>query len=278
MRKKSGHMKVDDVISAVEGGWEFTDEVADHFDSHVRKSIPLYEEIQDMTVNLSEWFIHNGSTVYDIGASTGETIHRLQRKHASKENVIFTGIDNSEKMVKHARKKVSARNVRFLCQDVLQTEFEEADLIISLFTLQFLGIAERTKVLHRLFQSLRSGGALILGEKVLAEEGRFDEIWVELYWDFKRSQGLTDDQILHKARSIRGVLRPITLTEHIKLLRETGFNNIDVFLKWCNFAGIVAMKTSAQSVQSTGFEAIANVRGVSKPESISASGDQHTDD
>jgi len=256
MNRKDVNKKVDDVISAVEGGWEFTAEVAEHFDSHVRKSIPLYEEIQDMTVNLSEWFIHNGSTVYDIGASTGETINLLRKKHASKQNVNFIGIDNSEKMVRQAYKKVSADNVRFLCRDMVNAKFDNADLIISLFTLQFLGITERKKVLRRLFRSLRDGGALIMGEKVLAEEGRFDEMWVELYWDFKRAQGLSDDQILHKARSIRGVLRPITLTEHIKMLRATGFNSIDVFLKWCNFAGLIAIKTSARSVQVTGFETI----------------------
>ena len=278
MSEKDDYRKVDEKISAVEGGWEFTSEVAEHFDTHVRKSIPLYDEVQQMTADMSEWFIHNGSTVYDIGSSTGETIFHLQKKHASKENVRFIGIDNSEMMVKQAWKKVSANNVQFLYQDVVQTEFEEADLFISLFTLQFLSMPERMQVLQRMYRCLRSGGALIMAEKVLAEEGRFNEIWVELYWDFKKGQGLTDDQILQKARGIRGVLRPITLTEHIRMLKMIGFNSIDVFFKWYNFAGILAIKTTIGSFQPTGCETNASVGDGNAPESDSSFRDKHADE
>lgn len=236
--------QVDHMITAIEGGWEFNSEVAEHFDTHVRKSIPLYEEFQDMTVNISEWFIHDGSTVYDIGCSTGETIFRLHKKHVSKKGLRFIGIDNSMAMIKQARKKARAKNVSFIHKDIVQTKLEQADLIISLFTIQFLGMEERIQVLKEVYSSLHVGGAFVLAEKVLAEEGRFNDLWIELYWDFKRRQGLTDEEILQKARSIRGVLRPLTPTENMHLLRTAGFECIDVFLKWYNFMGILAIKTN----------------------------------
>ena len=274
MSEKADYKKVDDAISAVEGGWEFTLEVAEQFDTHVRKSIPLYDEIQRMTVDMSEWFIHNGSTVYDIGSSTGETVLHLQEKHASKENVRFIGIESSETMIKKARNKVSANNVQFLHQDVVQTEFKEADLVISLFTLQFLGMPERTQVMRRVYQCLRSGGAVIMAEKILAEEGQFDEMWVELYWDFKKRQGLSDDQILQKARSIRGVLRPVTLTDNVNLLRMIGFTSTDVFFKWYNFAGILAIKTAVSRVQFTEYVANTHVGNGGTPEVYPNFGDK----
>ena len=241
---------IDDMISMVEGGWEFTSEVAEHFDSHVRKSIPLYEELQHMTADISDWFIHNDSTVYDLGSATGETIHQLQKRHALKKNARFIGIDNSKAMVKHAQDKVSAKNVKFLCQDLVHTRFLPADLVISLYTLQFLDFPNRIKILQSVYQCLRPGGALIIAEKVLPDDGRFNEMWLELYWDFKKRKGLTDDQILHKSRSIRGILRPLTLAENIDLLKKTGFNSIDIFLKWYNFAGILAIKTTASPNES----------------------------
>ena len=113
-----------------------------------------------------------------------------------------------------------------------------------------------------------------MAEKVLAEEGRFDDLWVELYWDFKKRQGLTDDQILQKARSIRGVLRPLTLTENMKLLRMVGFNSTDVFFKWYNFAGVLAIKTMMHPVWLSGWEANANVGDGSAPESNVTFGDK----
>ena len=249
MTEKANPRKVDHTISAVEGGWAFTSDVAKVFDTHVRKSIPLYEEFQRMTADMSEWFIQNGSIVYDLGASTGETLFQLQKRHKAKENVRFIGIDNSETMVSQAREKAIADNVQFLHQDVLNMKLGEADLVTSLFTMQFLGLPERTQLLGNVYQCLRNGGALIMAEKILAEEAQFDEMWVELYWDFKKRQGLTDGQILQKARSIRGILRPLTLAENIRLLRVVGFSSIDIFLKWYNFCGFLAVKNTVHPVQ-----------------------------
>lgn len=245
MLGRSNYKKVDDTISAVEGGWEFNEEVAESFDTHVRKSIPLYDELQDMTVDLSEWFINSGSTVYDIGSSTGETISRLLKKHIYKKNVKYIGIDASETMIKLANIKVAAGNVKFMHQDVLQTKFEAADFIASLFTLQFLGMREKLKVLQSIYDGLNNGGALVIAEKIIAEESRYNDLWIELYWDFKRKQGLTDDQVLQKARSLRGVLRPLTISEHTSLLHMSGFGSVDIFFKWYNFAGLIAIKTTA---------------------------------
>lgn len=244
MNEEVNYGNVDNTISAIEGEWKFTGEVAEHFDTHVRKSIPLYEEIQRMVVDMSGWFIRDGSTIYDIGSSTGETIFHLHKKHLTKHNVRYTGIDSSEGMIKKAQEKITAKNVYFLHQDVAKTIFKEADLIISLFTMHFLSEDKRMRVLQKAYQCLRQGGALIIVEKVLAEEGRFNDLWTELYWDFKKRQGLTDDQILQKARSLRGVLIPLTLTENLKQLKMIGFKSIDVFFKWYNFAGILAIKTT----------------------------------
>jgi tRNA (cmo5U34)-methyltransferase len=254
MSQEANRKQVDDTISMVEGSWEFNGEVAEHFDSHARKSIPLYEEFQDMTTAMSEWFIHNGSRVYDLGSSTGVTIFNLNKKHATKKNVRFIGIDNSDAMIKEARKNNVAKNIKFSCQELANTSFLKADLVISLFTLQFINLPERIKVMDAVYRCLNAGGALIMAEKVLAEEGRFDQLWMDLYWDFKKKQGLTDDQILHKARSIRGVLKPLTLFENIKLLRIIGFDSIDVFLKWYNFAGICAIKTASSPFPSAEYK------------------------
>jgi len=242
MAEEVNYGNVDDTISAIEGGWKFTDNVAENFDAHVRKSIPLYEEVQRMVVDMSEWFVRDGSTIYDIGSSTGETILHLHNKHIAKQNVRYIGIDNSKGMVKQAQEKITAKNVKFLHRDVLKIIFDEADLVISLFTMHFLSAAERLQILQKAYQCLRDGGALIMAEKVLAEEGRINDLWTELYWDFKKRQGLQDDQILQKARSLRGILRPFTITENLKQLRMIGFKSIDIFFKWYNFAGILAIK------------------------------------
>ena len=51
--KKSG-----DNISAANAAWSFsTEQVVSSFDSHVKKSVPLYEEGQNLLVRMSDFFV-----------------------------------------------------------------------------------------------------------------------------------------------------------------------------------------------------------------------------
>ena len=55
------------------GKWKFDKEVVLEFDNHVRQSVPMYDEIQNMIAELSVWFLQNDTSYYDIGSSTGHT-------------------------------------------------------------------------------------------------------------------------------------------------------------------------------------------------------------
>jgi tRNA (cmo5U34)-methyltransferase len=58
----------------------FDGEVAAVFDDMLSRSIPFYDEIQRMAVELSCRVLRGGSgAVYDIGCSTGNTLMRLTR-------------------------------------------------------------------------------------------------------------------------------------------------------------------------------------------------------
>ena len=63
----------------------------------------------------------------------------------------------------------------------------------------------------------------------------------DLYYDFKRNN-LDDNDILDKNQSLRGIMKPLTLSENIENLRNVGFEKIDVFMKYNNFVGIMAIK------------------------------------
>lgn len=70
----------------------------------------------------------------------------------------------------------------------------------------------------------------------------FEDIWNDLYWDFKQENGLNEQQVIKKSQSLRGVLIPLSLTENLKLLSDAGFQYADTFIKWHNFAGVIAVK------------------------------------
>lgn len=234
---------VDETISAIPGTWRFDAEVWKSFESHVRKSVPFYDEMQRMVGELSEFFVRDDSTVYDLGSSTGTTLNNLAALHEAKENVRFVGVDLSESMVDGARAATERSNVSFLHKDVLDVEFSPpANLVLSVLTLQFLTLADRRRLLQRIHDGLVEGGGLIVIEKAHGDHAVFQSMWTELHWDFKRRQGLSPEQILEKANSIRGVLNPLSPAEHVKLFKQTGFDQVEIFFKWYNWAGYLAQK------------------------------------
>jgi len=240
--------KVDDLITAVPGEWKFDRQVSDSFDDHVRKSVPMYDEIQSMIVEMSEWFIRDGSRVYDIGSSTGETISLLSEKHKSKAGLKYIGLETSASMIEAAQKKCDSGNIQFVQQDVIeQHTFAGADMVVSLYTLQFVPVKDRLTVLKRIFRDLSENGCFIWVEKVRAEHSFLEDMWLSLHWDFKKRSGLTDNMILEKEKSLRGVLVPLTLEQNRDLLRRAGFRHMEVFCKWFNFAGVIAMKSESAS-------------------------------
>jgi tRNA (cmo5U34)-methyltransferase len=240
---KRKNRPVDDAISAVPGEWRFDKDVSLAFDSHVRKSVPFYDEIQRMVIELSEYFVRDETVVYDLGSSTGTTLDLLSRAHTGKQDAQFFGFDLSKFMIKEARKKVNRSNVRFYQKNILDVEFSPpANFVTSLFTMQFLTLAERRRLLANTFEGLIEGGGLLIVEKVSSEYSVFEDMWTELYWDFKRRQGFTPEQIVEKANSIRGVMKPLTTEENIDLLWQSGYSRVDICFKWYNWAAILAIK------------------------------------
>ena len=64
----------------------------------------------------------------------------------------------------------------------------------------------------------------------------YDKIFLKV---FKRR---TDKEIIDKNVSLRGIMKPMTVEENLTFLKDVGFTKIDLFFKYNNFVGIVAIK------------------------------------
>ena len=231
------------IISEV-GNFRFLKDVAENFDPHVRKSVPFYEEIQRMVTEMSDWFIHDNSRVYDLGISTGETFSNLCDKHQSNKRPQFIGIDNSEDMLTVARTNLrNYDNVTLYKHDLNNSiEIKDASFVTMLYTFQFVRPEIRQRLINDIYQGMIDNGALIIVEKILGNNPKFNEIWIELYNDMKLRHKLSLENIKAKADSLRGILTSYSQEKIINILHRSGFQDIDIFFKWYNFLGIIAVK------------------------------------
>ena len=82
----------------------------------------------------------------------------------------------------------------------------------------------------------------ILVEKVLGEDSLFNRLFIKYYYDLKRRNGYSDLEIAQKREALENVLVPYKLLENREMLIRAGFRYCDVFFKWYNFTGLIAVK------------------------------------
>lgn len=231
--------------STAPGKFEFNEPVARVFDDMLERSVPFYKECQQMVVELALHFAQKDSAVYDLGCSTGTLLRQLVRAIPQKQKIRIVGLDNSAAMLKKARGKLKGHLKRCeLVEANLEDDFEltDASVVIMNYTLQFLSPRRRASMLKKIYTGLRPGGGLILIEKVRGESDNLNDLFVEQYYAYKQSQGYSKLEIAKKREALDKVLIPLKPGKNRNLLMGTGFRQIDIFFKWFNFAGFLAVK------------------------------------
>jgi tRNA (cmo5U34)-methyltransferase len=225
--------------------FRFDATVAAVFDDMVARSVPSYMEIQRMLVELGAHFATAGSNIYDLGCSTGTTLALLHR--ALPVDAQLLGIDASAEMLAQCRDKLEAMGlgdaVHLRREDLDRgVTIENASVVMLVLTLMFVRPLNRDKLVSAIYAGLNENGCLLLVEKVLGDGSLFNRLFIERYYAFKRRMGYSELEISQKREALENVLIPYRLHENRELLLQAGFREVEVFFKWYNFAGFVAVK------------------------------------
>lgn len=233
---------VGDKILAENANWSFGGGISKSFDEHVSKSVPLYDIGHDVVVKLADYFLYDGTVAYELGCSTGQLSKKLAERNQNKR-VRIVGIDCEPEMIEVARDKcIGQTGLTFVCGDLLDFDFEQADLIIAYYTIQFVRPRYRQELFDRIYASLNWGGAFIMFEKVRAPDARFQDIMSTLYTDYKLDRGYTETEVVQKTRSLKGVLEPFSTQGNLDLMRRAGFVDVMTVMKYLCFEGFLAIK------------------------------------
>ena len=225
--------------------FKFNEAVATVFDDMVSRSVPSYAEIQRMLVELGAYFVTEGSNVYDLGCSTGTTLALLQQ--CLPVPAKLHGIDSSDEMLQQCRSKLEslgmAGTIDLRCEDLdAGVSIDNASVVMLVLTLMFVRPLNRERLVTEIYRGLNHNGCLLLVEKVLGDGSLFNRLFIERYYAFKRRMGYSELEISQKREALENVLIPYRLQENRDLLLKTGFREVEVFFKWYNFAGFVAVK------------------------------------
>lgn len=229
-------------IDAENARWSFGGEVPGRFEAHIEASVPGYREGHDLVAAISDFFVRDGSLVYDLGCSTGAAA-RAVAQAAGDKRVRVIGVEREPAMVEAARAACAGHpGMEIVEGDVAELELEPCDLVVAYYTLQFVRPAVRQRVFDRVFEALEWGGAFVAFEKVRAPDARFQDLVSSLYVDHKLAAGFDEREIVGKARSLKGVLEPFSTRGNLELFARAGF--VDVMSVWKRlcFEGFLAIK------------------------------------
>ena len=240
-------MKRDQLFAAQDRAiaeFDFGSATAEVFDDMLLRSIPLYTELQRMLGEMAATLAQPGSQLYDLGCSTGTTLATLDSSVA--EGVTLVGVDASPAMLAQAAERlaISKRQGRIRLQQADLNDgvvIENASLVLLNLTLQFIRPLRREPLLQQIRAGLRDNGALILVEKVLGNDSLYNRLFTGFYYDMKRRNGYSALEIANKREALENVLVPYRVDENIELLRRNGFTHVEIFFKWYNFAGLLAI-------------------------------------
>ena len=210
------------------------------YDENIVSTLPYYREYHNQIIDLVKAIGTKDINWLDTGCGTGTLASRVLD---SRDDVKFTLCDPSEQMLEIAQNKLCGSDIRVFNIALQMMTFDsEFDVVTAVQSHHYLKPDERKTAVENCFRALKDNGVFITFENIRMTTEDSDKIALKR-WENFLSDHLKDPDIVKMYIDRRGVeVFPITIEEHIKLLREAGFKSVDVL--WTSYlqAGFWAIK------------------------------------
>jgi trans-aconitate methyltransferase len=185
--------------------WIFDESVATRFQHEAESHIPSYNIVINKSVDFAKKTLQPNDLIIDVGSALGFTINKF--KAAGFKNVI--GVDNSTAMI-----------AKSLYSDTIvhssTLPANKYKLVLINWTLHF--ILDKQEYLQSVYNSL-DNGYLILTDKMKQS----DKV-KEMYYDFKRNNGVADEYIYQKEDSLKTIMHCKSVEWYTSQLTNIGFD------------------------------------------------------
>lgn len=187
----------------------FDFEKVEDFDYHINVSIPNYRGLNEIFTALATQYTHPNGRIIDIGCSTGRFLNGLEKVNAE-----YIGCDMVDIVSHDGFEFIKADAV-----DYLKT-VEYSDVIVSMFSLQFMGRHKRKECYREIKRLIDDGSVLLIAEKVFMPS-KVDAVLKKEHIQKKREH-FSDSEILDKERDLLSSMHCVTDKELHKELTALG--------------------------------------------------------
>ena len=79
-------------------------------------------------------------------------------------------------------------------------------------------------------------------EKIIIGDKDLDNLFIEMYHKFKESNGYSELEISQKRLALENILMPETISTHKSRHISAGFQSVEVWFQYLNFASMISLK------------------------------------
>lgn len=211
------------------------------YDSRINAVLPYYTEYNKQILDLADVFGIKYSRWLDTGCGTGNLARQATEKF---ENVKFTLCDPSAEMLEAAKSKLADyNNMEFRNISSQELDYNnEFDIVTAVQAHHYLSGDERKKAVGKCYDALKEGGVFVTFENIAMSTENSEKLAIARWKNYMLTHGRSEEQTENHMKRRGTELFPITIDEHIKLLRELGFKSVDLI--WSSYlqAGFFAIK------------------------------------
>lgn len=219
---------------------------ASEYDKNIRETIPFYELFHSETIDLVKLLKPKAKVWLDTGCGTG---YLVERAFLHFPYTFFLLADPSKNMLIEAKKRlqqIPPNRIKFIdsapSEDLSDKLNLQPEVISAIMCHHYLTLEQRRNATQTCFKLLAPGGIYITFENVRPCSENGIELCLERWKQFQISQGRSVKIVEEHRKRFNKKYFPITISEHLSLLKECGFGVVDLLWYSQMQAGFYAIK------------------------------------
>jgi len=217
-----------------------TSQAAALYDATVQKTIPRYATFHEETLELIRVTNPNPNNWLDAGCGTGTLIARAG---AVFDGVRFVASDPSEAMLEIAREKLAGLDVEYVQAGSEKLSLNRRfDVVTAIMAHHYLRNDLRIMATEKCFAALNPGGIYVTFETIRPFSESGISVGLQRWRLHQLTSGKTAEEVEKHITRYGVDLLPISIEDHLALLRRTGFSTVEILWASGLQAGFFAIK------------------------------------